>query len=246
MRPEQNARPIGYVEAIGPSAKSALGAQRSEVTAPRTRARTPPRRGFRPLWLTNSAASACLLGQSVVMTTGGVPTPASIPNVKVRDYTPSDYSACRLLWVELTEHHRRLYEDSAIGGDDAGVGFDDYLATPQRVCSWVAESAGAVVGLTGLFDHGSSGEVEPVVVTDGVRDRGVGRLLIERVVTEAVARGYEYLAIRPVARNVSAIRRFYDAGFQTLGGHVDLTMDLAERRHRWLEGAVLHDLDFRY
>jgi GNAT superfamily N-acetyltransferase len=180
------------------------------------------------------------------MTTGERPSLDSIPNVAIRDYAPSDYSACRLLWVELTEHHRRIYEDPAIGGYDPGVGFDDYLATPQRVCSWIAESAGAVVGLTGLFDHGSSGEVEPVVVTDGLRDRGVGRLLIERVVTEAVVRGYEYLAIRPVARNVSAIQRFYDAGFRTLGGHVDLTMDLANRRHRWLEGVVLHDLDFRY
>jgi GNAT superfamily N-acetyltransferase len=180
------------------------------------------------------------------MTTGGAPTPASIPDVAIRDYAVSDYLACRLLWVELTEHHRRIYEDQAIGGDDPGVGFDDYLATPQRVSSWVAESAGAVVGLTGLFDHGSSGEVEPVVVTESVRGRGVGRLLIGRVVTDAIHRGYEYLAIRPVARNVTAIQRFYDAGFRTLGGHVDLTMDLANRRHRWLEGAVLHDLDFRY
>jgi hypothetical protein len=35
-------------------------------------------------------------------------------------------------------------------------------------------------------------------------------------------------------------------GFRTLGGHVDLTMDLAERRHRWLEGSRLHGLDFKY
>ncbi|MGH9025288.1 MAG: GNAT family N-acetyltransferase [Acidimicrobiia bacterium] len=101
-------------------------------------------------------------------------------------------------------------------------------------------------GAGGRPDRGASGEVEPVVVTDRLRSRGVGRLLIERVITEAVARGYEYRAIRPVARNVSAIQRFYDAGFQTLGGHVDLTIDLADRHHRWQEGARLHGLDFRY
>jgi hypothetical protein len=49
-----------------------------------------------------------------------------------------------------------------------------------------------------------------------------------------------------VARNVSAIRRFYEAGFQTLGGHVDLTMDLADRGHGWLDGVHLHGLEFRY
>jgi hypothetical protein len=27
---------------------------------------------------------------------------------------------------------------------------------------------------------------------------------------------------------------------------VDLTMDLVERRHRWLDGAHLHGLDFQY
>ena len=167
-------------------------------------------------------------------------------DIVVRDYEPGDYAAGRRLWVELTEHHRRIYGDPAIGGEDPGTGFDGYLAEPLRVCSWVAEITGTVVGLTGLFDHGNSGEVEPVVVAEGLRGRGVGRVLIDRVVSAAVLRGYEYLTIRPVARNVSAIQRFYDAGFQTLGGHVDLTMDLAARRHSWLHGADLHGLDFQY
>jgi GNAT superfamily N-acetyltransferase len=168
------------------------------------------------------------------------------PDVAIRDYTASDYAPCRMLWVELTEHHRRIYGDPSIGGDDPGVAFDDYLALPERVSSWVADLDGQVVGLTGLFDRGANGEVEPVVVTGRLRSRGVGQLLIDRVVTEAIARGYDYLAIRPVARNLSAIRRFYAVGFRTLGGHVDLTMDLAPRRHQWLDGAHLHDLEFRY
>ena len=71
-------------------------------------------------------------------------------------------------------------------------------------------------------------------------------MLISRVAEAARARGYEYLTIRPVARNVAAVRRFHAAGFQTLGGHVDLTMDLTQRRHEWLSGASLHGLDFGY
>jgi GNAT superfamily N-acetyltransferase len=167
-------------------------------------------------------------------------------DILVRDYAPPDYSACRGLWVELTEHHRRIYQDRSIGGDDPGSGFDSYLAVPERVSSWVAESEGSIVGLTGLFDFGTSGEVEPVVVAAALRGRGIGRLLIDRVVAEAVTRGYEYLAVRPVTRNVDAVRRFYDMGFRTLGGHVDLTMDLTERRHPWLDGPRLHGLEFKY
>jgi GNAT superfamily N-acetyltransferase len=169
-----------------------------------------------------------------------------MPDLIVRDYADPDYRACRSLWAELTEYHRHIYGDPSIGGDDPGAGFDEYLATAQRVGSWVAETDGEVVGLTGLFDHGTSGELEPVVVTATARGHGIGSQLISRVVTEATARGYEYLAIRPVARNVAAVRRFHAAGFRTLGGHIDLTMDLAARRHDWLHGASLHGLDFDY
>jgi GNAT superfamily N-acetyltransferase len=169
-----------------------------------------------------------------------------MPGVIVRDYAEGDYRVCRDLWAELTEYHRRIYGDPSIGGDDPGAGFDDYLAMPQRTGSWVAESHGRVVGLTGLLDRGTSGEVEPVIVAEAARDRGIGASLISRTIEEALARGYEYLAIRPVARNVAAIGRFYAAGFRTLGGHIDLTMDLAERRHEWRHGATLHSLDFDY
>jgi GNAT superfamily N-acetyltransferase len=173
------------------------------------------------------------------------PKPGS-PDVIVRAYAEGDYVVCRSLWAELTVYHRRIYGDSSIGGDDPGAGFDDYLAYSRRMGSWVAEAQGSVIGLTGLLDRGASGEVEPVVVAEAARDQGIGRLLINRVVEEARSHGYEYLAIRPVARNVAAIRRFHAAGFRTLGGHVDLTMDLAARRHDWLTGASLHGLDFDY
>ncbi len=180
------------------------------------------------------------------MTDSRLPDSLVTPAGFVRDYAEADYRACRFLWVELTEYHRRIYGDPSIGGEDPGAGFDEYLASPQRIGSWVAESNGSVVGLTGLLDQGKGGEVEPVVVTEAARDHGIGRQLIGRVVEEALARRYEYLAIRPVARNVAALRRFHAAGFRTLGGHVDLTMDLAERRHDWLQGASLHGLDFDY
>jgi GNAT superfamily N-acetyltransferase len=180
------------------------------------------------------------------MTVSREPDSPRTPVVIVRGYSEGDYRACRSLWAELTEYHRCIYGDPSIGGDDPGAGFDDYLASAERMGSWVAESHSTVVGLTGLFDRGTSGEVEPVVVTEGARDQGIGRMLISRVVEEARARGYEYLAIRPVARNVAAVRRFYAAGFRALGGHIDLTMDLAARRHEWLPGASLHGLDFHY
>lgn len=175
-----------------------------------------------------------------------LPPPPAPADLVLRPYGEPDYLACRALWVELTEEHRRLYEDPTIGGDDPGDGLDAYLATPERVASWVAEVAGHVVGLTGLFDHGTSGEIEPVVVAASHRGRGIGRKLIAQVVDEARHRGYDYVAVRPVARNVAAIRHFHAAGFVNLGGHLDLTLDLARRRHTWRPGVRLHERDFGY
>lgn len=184
--------------------------------------------------------------QYLVMTVSGHPDSPAMSEVSVRAYAEGDYDACRSLWADLTLYHRCIYGDPSIGGADPGAGFDDYLATSQWVGSWIAELHGKVLGLTGLLDRDTSGEVEPVVVAEEARGRGIGRLLISRVVEEARARGYEYLSIRPVGRNVAAVRRFHAAGFRTLGGHIDLTMDLAARRHEWLHGASVHGLDFDY
>jgi len=125
------------------------------------------------------------------MTVSQQPDSPATPELVVRDYAEGDYRACRALWAELTEYHRSIYGDPSIGGDDPGAGFDGYLATSQRIGSWVAESDGRVVGLTGLLDRGRSAEVEPVAVTEAARDQGIGRRLISRVVEEALARGYE-------------------------------------------------------
>jgi hypothetical protein len=65
------------------------------------------------------------------MEKGEVTGSVSTSGVVVRDYTPTDYPACRMLRVELTEHHRRIYEDPSVGGNDPGSAFDDYLTAPE-------------------------------------------------------------------------------------------------------------------
>jgi GNAT superfamily N-acetyltransferase len=167
-------------------------------------------------------------------------------DVDVCEYTDADYRACRSLWADLTEHHRRIYGDSSIGGDDPGAEFDQYLSDPARVGSWVAQVEELTVGLSGLLARGRSADVEPVVVAPGHRGKGIGRRLVEHVVEAARSSGFEFVTLRPVARNVGAIRSFHALGFRTLGGHIDLTMDLSDRAHEWHQGLSLHGLDFAY
>ena len=135
--------------------------------------------------------------------------------VIVRAYEPADHVAGRRLWAALTEVHRILYEDPTIGGVDPGSAFDDYLADKDRRHTCVAIVDDEVVGLSGLLHRGAGAEVEPVVVESGHRGGGIGRALLDHVTAVATSQGYEYVSIRPVARNVDAIR----APSTTRGSH---------------------------
>jgi GNAT superfamily N-acetyltransferase len=166
-----------------------------------------------------------------------------VEGTTIRKYNFYDLESCRSLWEEITERHRRIYEDPVIGGSDPGRFFDEHLSRVGADNLWVAIQDGSVVGLTGLMGEGEEAEVEPLVVSEPDRRKGIGGSLLEFVVAEARRRGVRYLSVRPVARNVEAIGFFFNRGFVNVG-HVELFMDLAEGE--WRKGLRLFDLDFRY
>ena len=85
-------------------------------------------------------------------------------------------------------------------------------------------------------------ELEPVVVSERVRGRGVGRALVERVVGEARVRGLPRVRVRPVARNDDAIRFFHAAGFD-VAARVELQLDFEDRE--WSRSVELASRSFR-
>jgi N-acetylglutamate synthase-like GNAT family acetyltransferase len=162
----------------------------------------------------------------------------------VRGYEPRDLEACRGLWVELTQQHRDIFDAPEIGGEDPGRAFDEHLARVGAESIWVAESNGRVVGLAGLIPDAF--ELEPVAVSQLHRRDGIGRLLAGAVISAARERGARTIQVRPVARNVEAVRFFHELGFDVLD-QVQLSMDLADReRDPWIPGERLADRDFRY
>lgn len=166
--------------------------------------------------------------------------------VTIRPYQRSDLERCRALWIDLTQHHREIYDDASIGGDAPGLYFDEHLARvgPERI--WVAEHENEVIGLVGLMLDAEEAEVEPVVVASSHRGRGVGLALVGRAVEEARVLGVRYLSVKPVARNLHAISFFYDAGFQKLG-EIEMFMDLrASAPGRWKSGLQLFGHTFEY
>jgi len=141
----------------------------------------------------------------------------TLRDVTIRSYRPSDHSACRRLWAELTEHHRGLYGDPHYGGRDPGAGFEEYLTQLNLSGMWVADhDEEGPVGFVGLMLDGREGQVEPVVVTATMRGRGIGRALLARVADEAHRRGLSRLTVSPSVRDVSALHMLHAAGFGTI------------------------------
>src|SRR5919197_634308 len=81
--------------------------------------------------------------------------------MRIRTYESRDLEACRALWVELTDWHRRLYDDPALGGDDPGRIFDEHLERIGREHVWIADEDGRIVGLAGLIVGGRGGTDAP-------------------------------------------------------------------------------------
>lgn len=169
---------------------------------------------------------------------------ATLRDVAIRSYRPSDHSACRRLWAELTEHHRSLYGDPNYGGRDPGAGFEEYLTQLNLSGMWVADhEEEGPVGFVGLMLEGREGQVEPVVVTESMRGRGIGRALLAKVADEARRRGLSRLTVSPSARDASALHMLHAAGFGTIAT-VTLSLNVANAGGTGPADLELYDLRF--
>lgn len=168
--------------------------------------------------------------------------------MKIRPYRPTDHLACRGLWGQLVEEHRRLYPNASGGDDDLGAEFEEYLTRLDLSGMWVADHAEeGVVGFVGLMlgDEAGTGQVEPVVVSQGHRHQGIGRALLSRVAAEAKRRQLRQLTISPTTRNVDALQCLHGVGYTVLSS-VTLTLDVAGRSQDWRDGIEVHGLRFSY
>jgi GNAT superfamily N-acetyltransferase len=169
--------------------------------------------------------------------------------VKIRKYRDTDYKVGRELWVELVQYHMDIYKTAFSSGSQMGHGFDEYLKNPDRRGTWVAESDGQVIGLGGLLVSGTEhGEVEPMVVAEKFRGKGVSRALMNRIVAEAEKAGVRFLSVRPGARNKRAISAYFKLGFKNVWT-VQLIRELNPppgRKIRWLPGLKIHDINLSY
>jgi ribosomal protein S18 acetylase RimI-like enzyme len=169
-----------------------------------------------------------------------------MPDVVVRAYKHDDLERCRSLWAEMTQHHRDIYNDPSIGGEQPGLEFDAHLAKlgPDRV--WVASIDEQVVGFTALIHSGEEAEIEPLAVSAEYRGQGMGKALVDHATGVAKELGVLCLSVKPVARNTDAIAFFHQAGFQTVG-HIQLFKWLGPPMpDQWQPGLTILGRSFDY
>jgi GNAT superfamily N-acetyltransferase len=164
-------------------------------------------------------------------------------SVEIRRYQQKDLEQCRDLWKELTERHREIYNDPTIGGAQPEQCFDKHLAEVGSDSIWVAVHDFEVVGFTGLIVKGGEAKVEPVIVSQSHRGKGIGKALVQTVITEAKQRGIRFLNVAPVARNAQAIEFFYKQGFTKIG-QIELFIDFSNSS--WKRGLELFGCQFDY
>jgi ribosomal protein S18 acetylase RimI-like enzyme len=162
---------------------------------------------------------------------------------KIRKYQPRDLEQCRALWKELTDWHREIYQDPTIGGVQPEEGFNKHLADVGPDLIWVAVHNSQVIGFTGLIIKGNEAEIEPVIVSKAYRRKGIGKQLVETVINQARNKGIRFLNVKPVARNIQAIKFLYKQGFTKLG-HIELFIDFSN--YAWKQGPELFGCTFNF
>jgi GNAT superfamily N-acetyltransferase len=164
-------------------------------------------------------------------------------SVRIRKYQAGDLEQCRALWKELTDWHREIYQDPAIGGLHPEEYFDKHLAEIGPDLLWVAVHNSQVVGFTGLIMKGKEVEIEPLVVSKAYRHKGIGEQLVETVINYARNKGIRFVNVKPVARNIQAIMFLYKQGFTKLG-HIELFIDFSD--YAWKQGPELFGRTFNF
>ncbi|NLY90970.1 MAG: ribosomal protein S18-alanine N-acetyltransferase [Firmicutes bacterium] len=91
------------------------------------------------------------------------------------------------------------------------------LLENQRAYYCVAKADGKVLGFIGMWIIFDEGHITNLAVAAAHRRLGVGRALLQHLVTEAKIRGLKYLTLEVRASNYAAQRLYEEFGFVKTG-----------------------------
>jgi ribosomal protein S18 acetylase RimI-like enzyme len=143
--------------------------------------------------------------------------PLSPPNrpsraPRLRPFSTADQAAVRqLVLAGLQEHFGRLDPNLNPDLDDIAA---HYLAAGHQF--WVVELDGQIVGCGGLVaEDEQTGRIVRVSVSREQRGRGIGRLVVEKLLALGRQRGYRRLVVETNHDWTAALALYQSCGFAT-------------------------------
>jgi L-amino acid N-acyltransferase YncA len=149
--------------------------------------------------------------------------------VEVRAIAPGDVTALRTFFEQVPEGDRTFFREDVLA---PGV-IERWLEDPEQqrlvaVVDGAIAGHGAVIRGVGWSRH--VGEIRLVVGPEH-RGRGLGRLLAQRAVVEAIELGLTKLVVDVVAEQEATVAMFTKLGFEAEGLFRDHVRDQAGRPH---------------
>lgn len=95
--------------------------------------------------------------------------------------------------------------------------FEGLLGRDGVVTFVLSDAEGSVIGYSILWCILDQGELANIAITSARRGRGLGRALLQHVVTEAAARRVEKLFLEVRASNAAALALYEAFGFERVG-----------------------------
>jgi ribosomal protein S18 acetylase RimI-like enzyme len=146
--------------------------------------------------------------------------------VTIRPYQPQDAAGVEQCLIELQEFERTLEPNRVEGTAMAPLYFKALLewCTQARGMLFIAEDAGAVVGLVGVIaqveDQGmielnkDYAYISDLVVLPAYRGQGLGRALLQQAEAYAISQGATVLKVDVLVANKGARSLYQAMGFQ--------------------------------
>lgn len=108
----------------------------------------------------------------------------------------------------------------------------------------VIERAGEIVGYGGVLVVGGDGDVQTIALTESARGKGLGRALLNRLVSDAAEMGARQIFLEVRSDNPSAIHLYESTGFERIGtrqgyyqpGNIDAIIMCLPMQHRIHKG----------
>lgn len=168
---------------------------------------------------------------------------------RLREFLTNDLEECVLLYRQMVDHHREIYEDSTIPYNDEEIR-KKLQRTDDNYVKIVAEKGKRIVGLLTIDIKGRTCELDEILVDKDMRGRGIGRAFADFLKKTAVERGCAEIQTSFAARNLKALNFYHrEVGLNCLG-MIQIFMPLTEKgREQWYKKGkktVFLGLDYYY